>query len=515
MKHLSQFILLLPLLLGAASARAQVGVGTATPDAKSALDIRATDKGLLIPRLTAAQRTGITSPPQGLMVYQTDGTAGGGAQTGFWYYAGTGGWVYLDAASGTLTLPYSGTASTSGSAFQITNSGGGIGVRGASASGQGVVGRVNGTGPGQGVVGVKGTTVPNVDDAGVVGLSEADYGVYAYSFQNIGVAGTTDGSATGVAGVSGRATGAGIGVSGTSSSGSGVEAFSNSGYGVKATSGSTAAVYGSASNNASNNGAVVGTNTNAGNAAVGVLGLTQNGWGVRGVASGSNGYGVEGMGTAGYGVRGLSNTGSGVYGQTDAASSASVAGVLGRSTSTTGTGVLGTTTSGYGVRGEASGTTGRAGYFAQTNAASTAPVVEIAQSGSGPALSVTGGAIRTAEVNAPATGSANLLPLAYGVIASDGTILNGSGNFTIAPRTAGSGQYLIEITTPANLNLDNAICQGTGNYGNSSNPVIVQARGYSGGLVEVSTARVNLFVGGSSGGYFYTDYSFSFVIYRP
>ena len=41
------------------AARAQVGVGTTTPDAKSALDIRATDKGLLIPRLTAAQRTAI------------------------------------------------------------------------------------------------------------------------------------------------------------------------------------------------------------------------------------------------------------------------------------------------------------------------------------------------------------------------------------------------------------------------------------------------------------------------
>ena len=46
------------LALAAGTARAQVGIGTATPDAKAALDIRATDRGLLIPRLTAAQRSG-------------------------------------------------------------------------------------------------------------------------------------------------------------------------------------------------------------------------------------------------------------------------------------------------------------------------------------------------------------------------------------------------------------------------------------------------------------------------
>ncbi|MBF9222693.1 hypothetical protein [Hymenobacter ruricola] len=78
-----------------------VGIGTTAPDAKSALDIRASDRGLLIPRLTAAQRTAITSPPQGLMVYQTDGTPGGGLQTGFWYYAGTpAAWVFLNPAGG-------------------------------------------------------------------------------------------------------------------------------------------------------------------------------------------------------------------------------------------------------------------------------------------------------------------------------------------------------------------------------------------------------------------------------
>ena len=100
MKHLSRFFLGLLLAGGTWSARAQsVGVGTPTPSPKAALEIAspANNSGLLIPRLTAAQRAAITSPPQGLMVYQTDGTADGGTQTGFWYYAGSpAAWVFLN-----------------------------------------------------------------------------------------------------------------------------------------------------------------------------------------------------------------------------------------------------------------------------------------------------------------------------------------------------------------------------------------------------------------------------------
>ena len=51
---------------------AQVGIGTVTPDASSALDISATDKGFLIPRMTTVQRNAITSPAMGLQVYDTD-----------------------------------------------------------------------------------------------------------------------------------------------------------------------------------------------------------------------------------------------------------------------------------------------------------------------------------------------------------------------------------------------------------------------------------------------------------
>lgn len=67
---------------------AQVGIGTNSPAASAKLDIQSTDKGLLIPRMTAANRTAITTPANGLVVYQTD------APVGFYYYDG-GAWVRL------------------------------------------------------------------------------------------------------------------------------------------------------------------------------------------------------------------------------------------------------------------------------------------------------------------------------------------------------------------------------------------------------------------------------------
>jgi len=51
---------------------AQVGIGTTTPDASSILDVESTDKGVLIPRLSTAQRNAITNPANGLMIYNTD-----------------------------------------------------------------------------------------------------------------------------------------------------------------------------------------------------------------------------------------------------------------------------------------------------------------------------------------------------------------------------------------------------------------------------------------------------------
>ncbi|MBO6606090.1 hypothetical protein [Psychroserpens sp.] len=51
---------------------AQVGVGTTTPDESSILDIVSTDKGLLVPRLTTAQRDAIVNPANALLIFNSD-----------------------------------------------------------------------------------------------------------------------------------------------------------------------------------------------------------------------------------------------------------------------------------------------------------------------------------------------------------------------------------------------------------------------------------------------------------
>lgn len=72
-------IILFPFLVDS-----QVGIGTETPDASSILDIESSEAGILIPRMEETDRLAITSPVQGLLVYQTNT-----AQEGFWYHNGS------------------------------------------------------------------------------------------------------------------------------------------------------------------------------------------------------------------------------------------------------------------------------------------------------------------------------------------------------------------------------------------------------------------------------------------
>lgn len=70
-----------------------VGIGNPAPNASAILDVASTTKGVLIPRMTQAERDAITTPATGLLLFQTDGTAG------FYYWDGAA-FVQIGAGGG-------------------------------------------------------------------------------------------------------------------------------------------------------------------------------------------------------------------------------------------------------------------------------------------------------------------------------------------------------------------------------------------------------------------------------
>jgi hypothetical protein len=120
MKKLS-FLAMLLLATGVALGQG-VGINTATPDNSAMLDVVSTNKGVLIPRMTAAQRGAITLPATGLLVYQTD------APAGFWYYDGaiwrqltTGGWLLTGNTGTNAGTNFVGTTDAQALTFRTDN----------------------------------------------------------------------------------------------------------------------------------------------------------------------------------------------------------------------------------------------------------------------------------------------------------------------------------------------------------------------------------------------------------
>jgi hypothetical protein len=70
-----------------------IGIGTISPNSSAILDVQSTTQGLLLPTMTLAQKSAILTPATGLLVYQTDGTAG------FYYFNGTA-WTAIGGAAG-------------------------------------------------------------------------------------------------------------------------------------------------------------------------------------------------------------------------------------------------------------------------------------------------------------------------------------------------------------------------------------------------------------------------------
>jgi hypothetical protein len=79
MKNQILFIMILLSFNYAGNVKAQniaINNNGEAPNASAMLDVSASDKGVLIPRLTQAQRDVITDPATGLIIYQTDNTPG-------------------------------------------------------------------------------------------------------------------------------------------------------------------------------------------------------------------------------------------------------------------------------------------------------------------------------------------------------------------------------------------------------------------------------------------------------
>ena len=123
---MKQFFTFLAAVLLTATISAQVGVGTTTPDASAALDITSTTKGLLIPRMTNAQRQSISNPAAGLQVFVTDLDGGS-----FMFYDGTE-WGTLSFTKKRPDAPTIGTATLDNAqstvSFTAPSSDGGLAI---------------------------------------------------------------------------------------------------------------------------------------------------------------------------------------------------------------------------------------------------------------------------------------------------------------------------------------------------------------------------------------------------
>lgn len=135
-----------------------MGIGTNNPDPSSLLEVQSTTQGILVPRMTEAQKNAIVSPATGLLIYQTNN------QSGFWYFDGTV-WV--------LSVGPSGPTGPTGTAGLIGPTGpAGVAGSPGAAGATGATGANGSTGP-SGADGVTGPTGSN-GPAGATGPSGAD-----------------------------------------------------------------------------------------------------------------------------------------------------------------------------------------------------------------------------------------------------------------------------------------------------------------------------------------------------
>jgi len=149
------FFLLISVYFGYGQQGVSINIAGTPPDNSAMLDVSSSSKGILIPRMTSAQKMAIASPANGLLIYQTDNIIG------FWYYDATiSAWVQAMGIVG----PTGPTGANGATGSQGTT--GAAGTTG-TAGPTGTTGAIGATGP-SGADGVTGATGP-------IGCASANY----------------------------------------------------------------------------------------------------------------------------------------------------------------------------------------------------------------------------------------------------------------------------------------------------------------------------------------------------
>jgi len=306
----------------------------AAPDGSAMLDISSTTSGILIPRMTEAQRTNaafdLSGTPTGVFVYQTDGAAG------FYFYDGTT-WRLAAGSDGVLWTRDSGNGYT-----YLTNATDNVGINTSTPGYPLTV-----TSPTAAATGAFFNTQANADNYGVYGdCSGSDYwgfgGVFVGGYVGAYGSVTATGSDTyfGVRGIASGGTGGTYGIAGT---GEGAPTTTFTGIGA-------GGVF-----NANSFGSITITHNNTGIGIIGIGGNVSYSGQVGGTGGTFNGVDVGsysiGNDAAGTGVVGVGNA-DGSYSTLTTGTGGAFRGVDGSysyATGGTGTGVIGVGNNGASV----------------------------------------------------------------------------------------------------------------------------------------------------------------------
>lgn len=302
-------MIILTLFINAQSVA--VNTDGTTAHGSSIFEAKSTNKGLLIPRMTSAQRSAIAAPALGLLVFDTDTKT-------IWAFNGIVWSNLTSAGGGSLTLPFSQSVNMATSSFLVTNQGTAAAIEGSSTAqfGIGMTAKTTGDG-GWGLYafsnGAGSKSIYSYADNGTAFQGENNNPANTNmlmnlinkgagktsSFQltnssstsaNVQIAGNHLGEQLKIYQTNAANTSPAVSIE-NSGSGTGIDVISTTGYAIK---GVTTTATGFAGVHGSNNGTA--------------------GSGVVGVSHAPNTQGVYGNSNSGIGVRGLSNSGTALYG---------------------------------------------------------------------------------------------------------------------------------------------------------------------------------------------------------